>query len=553
MDFERAYNGYLALNKEKIVLIGDLNGRIGNFSTGKRLENERLREDRKTKDLVCNGNGEKIIKMMSDLNMEVINGRTESDQGGEVTFISKGGKSVIDLCLATKETLQNIYDLKVGTGVWSDHQPIELSLVMEPIEIIGKERIPSKIRVSEREVRGFRERLARRMKDIRWETEMDIEKLVEEVGNAVTERYKSVAPKTKNKGWFNDKCEESRKKVKNAYEVFKREEAEETRISFVNARKEYTKVKVEEKTKYFGEVAKELNEARDGAEFWKIVNVLKGEGKANNVWVKAEEFAKRFSKELGNRKDLEGIEIGGGVNPELDQEISKKELEEAIKYMKNRKSPGMDRVTAEVYKAMPKEAIAVMLKIFNRHWKEGSVSRSFKNSMIYPIYKKGCKKDPGSYRGISLLNIIGKIYTKIIQKRMQKYLEDKKLINEFQAGYREGYSTVDHIYTLNGLIECSKRRSIKLYTFFINLSSAFDMVNREKLIGLVKETFKSDRVTAMIKELYNGTSARVWNGEKLSEEFITRTGVRQVCCLSALLFNLYMNKLPERLKGVIKI
>lgn len=116
-----------SLNEENILIIGDLNGRIGDFNTGKFIDNPNLTQDRFTKDNILNKNGEKIIELINDLDMEIINGRTASDKRGEITFTNKNGKSVIDLCLAAGRMENELMDLKVGTCFWSDHQPLEIT------------------------------------------------------------------------------------------------------------------------------------------------------------------------------------------------------------------------------------------------------------------------------------------------------------------------------------------------------------------------------------------------------------------------------------------
>lgn len=133
--------------------------------------------------------------------------------------------------------------------------------------------------------------------------------------------------------------------------------------------------------------------------------------------------------------------------------------------------------------------VTELLETINKLWETGEVPRSFKEATIFPIYKKGNKEEAKNYRGVSLLNIGGNILTKILQKEMEKYAEKNELITKCQAGYREGYSTIDHVYTLKGLIEICRKTGKKLYSCFVDKSAAFDKVNRAKLIRRVKEMF----------------------------------------------------------------
>lgn len=103
-------------------------------------------------------------------------------------------------------------------------------------------------------------------------------------------------------------------------------------------------------------------------------------------------------------------------------------------------------------------------------------------SCIIPISKKGNTNRVEDHRGISLSDIFGKIYTSIINRRITFYVNLYRSISEAQAGFREGYSTVDNLFILQALISkhLSKRRG-KLYIGFVDFKAAFDSVERNKL------------------------------------------------------------------------
>merc|ERR1712240_569828 len=92
--------------------------------------------------------------------------------------------------------------------------------------------------------------------------------------------------------------------------------------------------------------------------------------------------------------------------------------------------------------------------LFNRVLEEGIVPESWLNGMILPIYKnKGDSNDPDNYRGITLLSCLGKLFTSVINCRLNEYTDGIELINENQAGFRKNYSTTDHIILLKNVIE----------------------------------------------------------------------------------------------------
>ena len=88
------------------------------------------------------------------------------------------------------------------------------------------------------------------------------------------------------------------------------------------------------------------------------------------------------------------------------------------------------------------------------------------NGIIHPLFKnKGSVSDPDNYRGITLLSCTGKLFTACLNCRLSCYVEDHVLGQE-QVGFREGYSTIDHIFVLQLIIESVHKR---VYCAFIDL------------------------------------------------------------------------------------
>ena len=69
-------------------------------------------------------------------------------------------------------------------------------------------------------------------------------------------------------------------------------------------------------------------------------------------------------------------------------------------------------------------------------------------ALLVPIHKKGSISDPDNYRGISLLSILSKCYTYVLNKRLEVWAENQGKVVEEQGGFRKGRSTVDHIFVM---------------------------------------------------------------------------------------------------------
>ena len=93
-------------------------------------------------------------------------------------------------------------------------------------------------------------------------------------------------------------------------------------------------------------------------------------------------------------------------------------------------------------------------KLFNLVFASGFVPDKWSLGFISPIYKnKGDKASPDNYRGITILSCFGKLFTSVLNDRLNQNLENMNILNEEQAGFRKNYSTNDHIFNLKCLID----------------------------------------------------------------------------------------------------
>ena len=93
-------------------------------------------------------------------------------------------------------------------------------------------------------------------------------------------------------------------------------------------------------------------------------------------------------------------------------------------------------------------------KLFNVIFDSGIFPTQWLCGDIVPIYKnKGNITDPKNYRPITLLCCLGKVFTSVINERLNNYSNAAKIILENQAGFRKNYCTVDNIFSVHMLVE----------------------------------------------------------------------------------------------------
>ena len=161
--------------------------------------------------------------------------------------------------------------------------------------------------------------------------------------------------------------------------------------------------------------------------------------------------------------------------------ISVSEVQAAIKALKDNKAAGSDGLSSEFFGYSAPCVLHFVTEYFNKLFNTGTVPSEWSESVILPIFKNGEVNSPNNYRGISLLNVGGKLYSYILNKPLTQWIEDNKMLNEAQADFRQGYSTIDHVFMLLALVQKQLLKHGKLYVCFIDFKKAFDLIDRNTL------------------------------------------------------------------------
>ena len=175
--------------------------------------------------------------------------------------------------------------------------------------------------------------------------------------------------------------------------------------------------------------------------------------------------------------------------------------------------------------------------ICQRIWKTQQWPQDWKRSVFTPISKKGSTKECSNYRTFALISQASKVILKILQARLQQYVNHK--LTDVQVGFRKVRGTRDQIDNNCWIIEKARECQKNIYFCFINYAKSFDCVDHNKLWNILKEVGMPDHFTCLLRNLYAGQEATVRTGHGTKNWFQIRKGVHQGCILSPCLFNLY--------------
>ena len=169
--------------------------------------------------------------------------------------------------------------------------------------------------------------------------------------------------------------------------------------------------------------------------------------------------------------------------------------------------------------------------------------QDWKRSVFIPISKKGNAKGCSNYRTIALFSHASKVMLKILQARLQQYVNSE--LPDVQAAFRKGRGTRDQIANIHWIIEKAREFQKNIYFCFIDYTKAFDSMDHNKLWKILKEigidqtwSIPPDHLTCHLRNLCVGQEATVRTGHE-TDWFQIGKGVRQGCILSPCLFNLY--------------
>ena len=212
--------------------------------------------------------------------------------------------------------------------------------------------------------------------------------------------------------------------------------------------------------------------------------------------------------------------------------------------LNSKSAPGSDGLTSDLYKTQKKVFIPILTELFNKIRETQYVRPSFKQAFIKPIPKKTNNVNIENFRPISVINTDQKILSHIEAERLHKVLD--VLIGRHQTAHLTNRNINTSLMRIQKFAtEMSKREGIVA----LDLNKTFDKVNREYLMEMIGRLPLDCQTKIIINKIYEETIALITIRGSFSLPFKTETGVRQGCPMSALMFNLAIEPLLQRIQN----
>ena len=505
-----------------------------------------------------NHTGKSLEKLLQEQNICLMNPKdmyTYTDR-------RSGKQSCLDLCFASAN-IATMVDVVPYLDVGSDHLIVKAVVDIQLNKYLWLR--PQKFRVTKDGLSKFRDYYI----ESKINLPTDINSLVEDYMSRFTDsslecfgKPSSGESKTnKRTPWWNDECHQL---VAQRRKALKTLQNHPTLENLINFKKHAAKAKyVIKKTK------KESMQS--------FVSSLTHRTPQGTIWKKIKAFKSTYSPPTYPLTNSDGLPLlepqkkaealnhhflqhsRGTVNGSLKIEIDKsslmdcssandivniEEIEEILSKLAE-KAPGYDKITNSMIKNSHENYKTELLNIINQSMLVGEFPKVWKYGVIVPIQKPGKPKEScSSYRPITLLSCFGKILERVMQKRLEIYMENNKLMSHFQYGFRPGKGTEDVVLRLRQQIQSNLKNKKSTCVVYFDLKGAFDGVWREGLLYKASVLGVCGHMLRWLSSYLVKRSQSVQLHGYLSRKLDNNVGVPQGAVLSPILFNMMMADFP---------
>ncbi|KAK3542751.1 hypothetical protein QTP70_001881 [Hemibagrus guttatus] len=217
---------------------------------------------------------------------------------------------------------------------------------------------------------------------------------------------------------------------------------------------------------------------------------------------------------------MPSVEEPEAEDSEVDSFITQAEVTEVVQQLLGGKPLGVDEIRPEYIKSLDVVGLSWLTRLCNIAWRSGTVPLDLATGVVVPLFKKGDRRVCSNYRGITLLSLPGKVYSRVLERRVRPVLK--------------------------GSWEFAQ----PVHMCFVDLEKACDRVPRGILWEVLWEYGVRGSLLRAVWSLYNRSRSLVRIASCKSDLFPVHVGLRQGCPLSPVLFIVFMDRISRRSQGL---
>ena len=363
---------------------------------------------------------------------------------------------------------------------------------------------------------------------------------------------RKVHSKTLSKPWITPELQKLIKKKNKLFSIKNKHKTDNNKKKYKQLKQKVTYLISNEKENYYKNLLD--NTSNNIKQKWNTIRLIINRSKVqqnnctipNNILGKhyatvAQQLADKLPKMTnddipttsGNRNHSNSFKTQFTFNKVTDREVY-----EILLKLDSNKGPGIDNLDTKSLKSIAHIISEHLALLFNQSINEGTYPDYLKTAKCIPIYKGAPldPSDPVNYRPISILTAINKTFERILHNQLSRYLEENNLLPYFQYGYRKSHNTSQAITDYVDYIKKASSNKLCTIAVFMDLSKAFDTVDKTILQQKLYELGLTDLSTSLI-DSYMTDRKLCMNSD--SKYYKLKYGVPQGSILGPLLFIMY--------------
>lgn len=213
------------------------------------------------------------------------------------------------------------------------------------------------------------------------------------------------------------------------------------------------------------------------------------------------------------------------------------------KNLNPKKAPGHDRITPKMIKELPRKGVVFLTSLFNAIIRQSHFPTQWKLAKVIVIPKPGKPTDkPSSYRPISLLPVMSKLFEKLLLRRLNSTIDTLDLIPDHQFGFRKKHSTIEQVHRVTSIAADALEKKKCCTAAFLDIQQAFDRVWHPGLLYKIKTHIP--KFYLLLKSYLENRQFQIQCGSSTSAIHHIKAGVPQGSVMGPTLYSLFTSDLP---------